>query len=80
MPVTTAAPEPNPAEASDIADVVGQRTVLHPCGPGVWRGTCPFCRSKAFHVRPRHGTFHCSGCGEGGDRDWFTATIDHRRR
>lgn len=79
MQVTTAAPEPNPPRPHGIADVVGQHTTLRPYGPGDWTGTCPFCRSEAFHVRPGHGTFHCFGCGEGGDPESFAAKIEHRR-
>ncbi|WP_414639982.1 CHC2 zinc finger domain-containing protein [Amycolatopsis sp.] len=39
------------------------------------RGDCPFCGSAApaFIVRPAHGTFHCLGCGAGGDAARFAA-------
>ncbi|MFJ1758709.1 CHC2 zinc finger domain-containing protein [Amycolatopsis sp. NPDC088138] len=39
------------------------------------RGDCPFCRSRMFRVRPGHGTFHCHGCGVGGDARMFAAEV-----
>ncbi|MGH3677804.1 MAG: CHC2 zinc finger domain-containing protein [Mycobacterium sp.] len=40
------------------------------------RGVCPFCGSTAFRVRPGHGTFHCFGCGDGGDGRMFATKIE----
>lgn len=76
MLVTTGAPDP---ARPGIVELVGQYTVLQLSGPGDLRGSCPFCRSSAFHVRAGHGTFHCFGCGEGGDAGKFAARIDHHR-
>ncbi|MGW5051546.1 CHC2 zinc finger domain-containing protein [Actinokineospora sp. NPDC004072] len=66
---------PEPPGGQGIAELVGRHTALHPSGPGRLRGTCPFCGSRAFVVRPVHGTFHCFRCGEGGDGPAFTTKI-----
>ncbi|MGH4017497.1 MAG: CHC2 zinc finger domain-containing protein [Pseudonocardiaceae bacterium] len=71
MPVA-AAPEPS---SRDIVELIGQHTTLMPDGPGDLRGTCPFCRSTAFHVRAQQKTFHCFACGEGGDAGKFARLI-----
>jgi DNA primase len=62
-------------DGRDIYQLVSGHTVLHPHGFDQLRGSCPFCRSSGFRVRPQHGTFHCFGCGEGGDAVAFTAKI-----
>jgi DNA primase len=74
MPVTTATPDPPGPQ--DIVEVVSEHTALRACGPGDLRGTCPFCGSPTFHCRPTHGTYHCYGCGEGGDARTFTTKIN----
>lgn len=68
-----AAEQPGP---DGIAELVGRHTTLRPGGAGELRGACPFCGSTAFRVRPGHETFHCFGCGEGGDARMFTAKIE----
>ncbi|NKQ59380.1 hypothetical protein HFP15_41765 [Amycolatopsis sp. K13G38] len=72
------APEPGPPDADGIAELVGQYVQLSPLGEQQLRGDCPFCRSTAFRIRPRHNTFHCYGCGIGGDARMFATKIDHR--
>ncbi|MBN6040077.1 CHC2 zinc finger domain-containing protein [Amycolatopsis sp. 195334CR] len=73
MSVTIAAgQQPDP---QDIRQVVGRHVLLRQHGVDQLRGSCPFCGSSAFRVRPPHGTFHCFGCGEGGDGATFTARI-----
>lgn len=72
------APEPEPPGTSRIADLVAQYTPLSPLGEQQLCGDCPFCRSTAFRVRPRHNTFHCFSCGTGGDARTFAAKIGHR--
>jgi DNA primase len=59
----------------DIYQVVSGHTVLHPHACDRLRGLRPFCRSSGFRLRPEHGTFHCFGCGEGGDAVAFTDKI-----
>lgn len=75
MPVASTTPEPEPASPAGIAALVAQFTELCPSGTDQLRGTCPFCQSTAFLVRPGHGTFHCLRCGEGGDARTFAAKI-----
>ncbi len=52
-----------------IDEVVGEYVTLRRAGGGALKGLCPFHDEKtpSFNVRPSHGTFHCFGCGEGGD-------------
>ncbi|WP_240519252.1 DNA primase [Amycolatopsis antarctica] len=56
-------------ERNRIDEVVGDYVALRRAGGGALKGLCPFHEEKtpSFNVRPTHGTFHCFGCGEGGD-------------
>ncbi|MEU6262121.1 DNA primase [Saccharopolyspora shandongensis] len=62
-----------------IDDVVGEYVALRNAGGGAQKGLCPFHDEKtpSFNVRPSHGTFHCFGCGEGGDVIAFVMKIEH---
>lgn len=54
--------------AVDIADVAGRFTKLRRCGAAL-KGLCP-ChdeRTASFHVYTDRQTWHCFGCGRGGD-------------
>ncbi|MBE3101418.1 MAG: DNA primase, partial [Firmicutes bacterium] len=53
---------------NDIVDVIGEYVVLKPSGRGYF-GLCPFHNEKSasFHVSPEKQTYHCFGCGEGGN-------------
>lgn len=63
-------------DRDDIVLAVTAYTALRPHGLGdALCGTCPFCGSSAFHVRPAHGSFHCFRCGEGGDSATFRARV-----
>jgi DNA primase len=66
-------------ERADIADVVGDVVTLRPAGGGNLKGLCPFHDEKtpSFSVRPSVGSFHCFGCGEGGDVISFVMKTDH---
>jgi len=54
--------------AADIVALVEARTRLRKVG-GRYTGLCPFHEEKtpSFSVSPDRGTYHCFGCGVGGD-------------
>ncbi|MDP6540592.1 MAG: CHC2 zinc finger domain-containing protein, partial [Planctomycetota bacterium] len=60
----------------DILDVVGRSVSLKKAGRN-FKGLCPFHEEKtpSFNVHPDRGTFHCFGCGEGGNV--FTFLMNH---
>ncbi|HEX3789056.1 MAG TPA: DNA primase [Pseudonocardiaceae bacterium] len=66
-------------DRSRIDDVVGDYVSLRRAGGGALKGLCPFHEEKtpSFNVRPSHGTFHCFGCGQGGDVIAFIMKIEH---
>lgn len=51
-----------------IEDVVGRTVDLKRSGASL-KGLCPFHeeRTPSFYVSPSRGTYHCFGCGKGGD-------------
>lgn len=55
-------------QLSDIVSVIGRHMDLKQAGSSL-RGLCPFHSEKtpSFHVFPNTGTWHCFGCGAGGD-------------
>lgn len=55
-------------EASDLVAIVQETVELKPRGREFW-GCCPFHGEKtpSFHIIPQIQTWHCFGCGEGGD-------------
>ncbi len=61
----------------NILDVVGQYVELKQAGRH-FKGRCPFHNEKSpsFHVSPDRGTYHCFGCGAGGDIFSFIEAID----
>ncbi|WP_199442279.1 DNA primase [Umezawaea beigongshangensis] len=66
-------------DRSRIDQVVEEHVSLRRAGGGALKGLCPFHdeKSPSFNVRPSHGTFHCFGCGEGGDVIAFVMKIEH---
>ena len=52
----------------DITDFVSRRVNLKKAGRYL-KGLCPFHQEKtpSFYVYPEQGTYHCYGCGKGGD-------------
>ncbi|MGH3438263.1 MAG: DNA primase [Sciscionella sp.] len=67
-------------DRSRIDEVVTDYGItLRRAGGGALKGLCPFHDEKtpSFNVRPTHGTFHCFGCGEGGDVIAFVMKHEH---
>jgi DNA primase len=66
-------------ERADLAEVVGDHVTLRSAGGGNFKGLCPFHdeKSPSFSVRPSVGSFHCFGCGEGGDVISFVMKLEH---
>jgi DNA primase len=60
-----------------ITDVVSQYTKLERAGMNL-RSRCPFHAEKtpSFIVSPDRGTYHCFGCGVGGDMFTFVQQIE----
>jgi DNA primase len=52
----------------DIVDLIGRHVGLKKAGR-TFKGLCPFHHEKtpSFIVSPDRGTYHCFGCGEGGN-------------
>ena len=53
----------------DIVDVIGSFVQLKRSGSGSFKGLCPFHNEKtpSFHVDVARQSYHCFGCGKGGD-------------
>jgi DNA primase len=66
-------------ERADLAEVIGDVVTLRNAGSGNLKGLCPFHDEKtpSFSVRPSVGSWHCFGCGEGGDVISFLMKVDH---
>ena len=58
--------------ACDIVDVISTYFPLKRAGTS-FKANCPFHNEKSpsFHVNPQRGTYHCFGCGEGGNAIGF---------
>ncbi|HEX5088120.1 MAG TPA: DNA primase [Nocardioides sp.] len=65
-------------EKAAIDEVVSGYVTLKNAGGGSQKGLCPFHDEKtpSFNVNPSRGTYHCFGCGEGGDVISFLMKID----
>lgn len=66
-------------ERTSIESVVSEHVTLRPAGIGSLKGLCPFHDEKtpSFHVRPSAGSYHCFGCGAGGDVIGFVMETEH---
>ena len=61
-----------------IDEIIGEYVALRRAGAGSLKGLCPFHDEKtpSMNVRPSIGTFHCFGCGAGGDAVAFVMRIE----
>lgn len=61
----------------DITEVIGDYVALRKKGQTYW-GSCPFHKEKtpSFSVSSERQTFHCFGCGKGGDVFTFIMEIE----
>jgi len=53
----------------DVAELLGEYLKLLPAGAGAYKALCPFHNEKtpSLMVSPARGSWHCFGCGAGGD-------------
>lgn len=65
-------------ERARIDEVVEQYVTLRNAGAGSRKGLCPFHdeKSPSFNVRAAQGSYHCFGCGAGGDVFKFLMEIE----
>lgn len=65
-------------DSADIVDIVGNCIQLRRAGNS-WKACCPFHNEKtpSFHVNPARQTFHCFGCGVGGDAIRFLMMFEN---
>ncbi len=64
-------------ERLSIQDVLAPYMKLTRAGKSL-RGLCPFHKEKtpSFHVSPDRGSWHCFGCGLGGDAFSFIEKVE----
>ena len=64
-------------DRTDVAELVGQYVDLKRAGTN-YKGLCPFHqeRTPSFIVSPERQTFHCFGCGKGGNVFTFLMEMD----
>ncbi|MCQ2380633.1 MAG: DNA primase [Victivallaceae bacterium] len=63
----------------NIVDIIGATVKLKKSGGNSFKGLCPFHQEKtpSFHVDAGRQTFHCFGCGKGGDVFRFVMEKDN---
>jgi DNA primase len=62
----------------DLVELVGRYVALKKAGRS-YKGLCPFHHEKtpSFTVSPDRGSFHCFGCGEGGNAFAFLMRLEN---
>ncbi len=65
-------------DSTDIVELVGRFLQLRRAG-NAWKACCPFHNEKtpSFSVNPARQTFHCFGCGVGGDAVKFVMMFEN---
>ncbi len=65
-------------DSTDIVELVGRFLQLRRAG-NAWKACCPFHNEKtpSFSVNPARQTFHCFGCGVGGDAVKFLMMFEN---
>lgn len=65
-------------DSTDIVEMVGRYLQLRRAGNS-WKACCPFHAEKtpSFHINPTRQTFHCFGCGVGGDAVKFLMMFEN---
>ncbi len=78
MPRITAECEARIKDSADIVELLGRYIELRRAGNS-WKACCPFHAEKtpSFHINPARQTFHCFGCGVGGDSAKFLMMFEN---
>ncbi len=65
-------------DATDIVELIGRFLQLRRAG-NAWKACCPFHNEKtpSFSVNPARQSFHCFGCGVGGDAVKFLMMFEN---
>lgn len=65
-------------DSADIVELLGRYLQLRRAGNS-WKACCPFHSEKtpSFHVNPARQSFHCFGCGVGGDAIKFIMMFEN---
>ncbi len=65
-------------DSADIVELIGRFLQLRRAG-NAWKACCPFHNEKtpSFSVNPARQTFHCFGCGVGGDAVKFLMMFEN---
>lgn len=65
-------------DSADVVELIGRYIPLRRAG-NAWKACCPFHNEKtpSFSVNPARQTFHCFGCGVGGDAVRFLMMFEN---
>ncbi len=65
-------------QSIDIVELLGRYIEIRRAGTA-WKACCPFHQEKtpSFHVNPSRQSYHCFGCGEGGDGIKFLMSFEN---
>ena len=65
-------------DSTDIVELIGRYLQLRRAGNS-WKACCPFHNEKtpSFHINPARQSFHCFGCGVGGDATKFLMMFEN---